>query len=99
MNQKTQYDSDQSVFEGYSAIADLPGKMITALTGQMQNHQPDPQMVADAIVKLIETEKGTRPLRTVVDPITGKYIETANQAVAEQFAPGLTLFGMGELLS
>ncbi len=56
-------------------------------------------MVADAIVELIDTEKGLRPLRTVVDPITGKYIEAANQAVAEQFGRGLTLFGMGELLT
>lgn len=99
MNQKTQYASDQSVFEGYQAIADLPDKMINALGGAMQTHQPDPQMVADAIVQLINAEKGKRPLRTVVDPITGKYIEAANKAVAEQFAPGLTLFGMGELLS
>jgi short-subunit dehydrogenase len=27
MNQKTQYASDQSVFEGYSAIADMPGNI------------------------------------------------------------------------
>lgn len=99
MNQKTQYASDQSVFEGYSAIADMPGKMIAALTGLIQNHNPDPQMVADAIVKLINAEKGSRPLRTVVDPITGTYIKAANEAVAEQFGPGLTLFGMGELLN
>jgi NAD(P)-dependent dehydrogenase (short-subunit alcohol dehydrogenase family) len=99
MNQKTQYASDQSVFEGYSAIADMPGKMIVALGGLIQSHNPDPQMVADAIVDLIGTEKGKRPLRTVVDPITGKYIQAANEAVAGQFAPGLTLFGMGELLS
>lgn len=99
MNQKTQYSSDQSVFEGYSAIADMPGKMITALGGLIQNHNPDPQMVADAIVDLIGTEKGKRPLRTVVDLITGTYIQAANEAVAEQFRPGLTLFGMGDLLN
>lgn len=99
MNQKTQYASDQSVIEGYGAIADMPGKMIAALGGLMQSHNPNPQMVADAIVNLINTEKGKRPLRTVVDPITGKYIEAANEAVAEQFRSGLTLFGMGELLT
>lgn len=99
MNQKTQYASDQSVFEGYGAIADIPGKMISALGGLIQSQNPDPQMVADAIVDLIGTAKGQRPLRTVVDPITGKYIEAANQAVADQFGPGLTLFGMGELLT
>ncbi|WP_428331575.1 SDR family oxidoreductase [Mucilaginibacter sp.] len=99
MSQKTQYASDQSVFEGYSAIAEMPGKMMIALGGLIQSHNPDPQMVADAIVDLIGTAKGKRPLRTVVDPITGKYIEAANHAVAEQFGPGLTLFGMGELLT
>lgn len=99
MSQKTGYASDQSVFEGYGAIADMPGKMVEAITGLIQTHQPNPQDVADAIVKLISTGKGKRPLRTVVDPITGKYIEAANQAVAEQFEKGLTVFGMGELLN
>jgi NAD(P)-dependent dehydrogenase (short-subunit alcohol dehydrogenase family) len=99
MNQKTQYASDQSVFEGYGAIADMPGKMIAALGGLIQNHKPDPQMVADAVIGLINTEKGNRPLRTVVDPITGIYIEAANEGVEEQFGKGLTLFGMGELLA
>ena len=32
---------------------------------------PDPQEVADAILELIETPAGLRPLRTVVDPLTG----------------------------
>ena len=99
MSQKTQYASDQSVFEGYGAIADIPNKMMNALGGLIQSKNIDPQDVADAIVKLIGTEKGKRPLRTVVDPITGEYIEAANKAVAEQFAPGLRLFGMGELLA
>lgn len=98
MAQKTQYASDQSVFEGYTAIADFPGKMMEALGAEIQSHNPNPQDVADAVVKLIGTDKGKRPLRTVVDPITGKYIEAANEAVAEQFAQGLTVFGMGELL-
>lgn len=99
MNVKTQYASDQSVFEGYGAIADMPGKMIAALGGLIQRHNPNPQMVADAVVGLIAADKGKRPLRTVVDPITGVYIQAANEAVAEQYAPGLTRFGMGELLT
>lgn len=98
MQQKNNPASDQDVYEGYGAIADMPNKMIAALGGEMQARNPDPQDVADAIVKLITTPKGTRPLRTVVDPITGQYIEVANQAVAEQFAKGLAVFGMGELL-
>lgn len=98
MQQKNNLASDQGVFEGYSAIADIPNKMIAALGGEMQAKTPNPQDVADAIVKLISTSKGTRPLRTVADPITGQYIEAVNEAVAEQFAKGLTVFGMGELL-
>lgn len=98
MQQKNNPASDQGVFEAYGAIADIPNKMIAALGGEMQAKNPNPQDVADAIVKLIGASKGTRALRTVVDPITGQYIEAANQAVAEQFAKGLTVFGMGELL-
>ncbi|MPT31430.1 MAG: SDR family oxidoreductase [Chryseobacterium sp.] len=98
MQQKNNPASDQEVFEGYAAVADIPNKMVTALGGEMQDKNPNPQDVADAIVKLIDTPKGSRPLRTVVDPITGQFIEAANQAVAEQFAKGLTVFGMGELL-
>lgn len=98
MQQKNNPASDQGVFEGYGAIAEIPNKMVAALGGEMQAKNPNPQDVADAIVSLIETPKGTRPLRTVVDPITGPYIDAANQAVAEQFAKGLTVFGMGELL-
>lgn len=98
MNQKTQLASDVAVSENYGAIADIPNKMVGALTQLIQNANPDPQDVADAIVKLINTEKGKRPLRTVVDPITGKYIKAVNDSIEPQFAEGLKLFGMGELL-
>ena len=99
MSQKTRPASDTSVFEGYSAIAEIPNKMMTAIGGLIQTHNPNPQDVADAIVKLIGSEKGKRPLRTVVDSITGEYIKAANQAIAAQYEKGLTLFGMGELIS
>lgn len=99
MAQKTNLASDQSVFEGYTTVSDIPNKMMAAVGGLIQTHNSNPQDVADAIVKLINAEPGKRPLRTVVDPITGEYIEAANQAVAEQFAKGLALFGMGELLA
>lgn len=98
MQQKNNPASDQGVFEGYGAIAEIPNKMVAALTAEMQAKNPNPQQVADAIIKLIDTPKGTRSLRTVVDPITGQYIDAANRAITEQFAKGLTVFGMGELL-
>lgn len=98
MNQKTQPASAPAVFEDYGAIADIPNKMVGALTHLIQTTNPDPQDVADAIVTLINAKKGERPLRTVVDPITGAYVKAINQAIAPQFGEALKLFGMGELL-
>lgn len=99
MSLKNQPGSDPSVLEGYGAIANIPNKMMAAISGLIQSANPNPQVVADAIVKLISTEKGKRPLRTVVDPITGEYIEAINEETAAQYGEGLTLFGMGELLA
>jgi len=99
MSLKNQPGSDPSVMEGYAAIAEIPNKMMAAIGGLLQSANPNPQLVADAIVKLIETEKGKRPLRTVVDPTTGKYIEAINEGTSAHFAEGMKLFGMGELLA
>ncbi len=99
MSQKTNPASDTSVFEGYGAIAEVAGKMMAAIGGLIQTHNPNPQDVADAVVKLIGSAKGERPLRTVVDPITGEFVDAANQAIEAQYGKGLTLFGMGELLA
>ncbi|MCL7986723.1 SDR family oxidoreductase [Sphingobacterium sp. lm-10] len=98
MAQKNNPASDVSVYEGYSAIAEIPAKMMATLGGLIETNQPNPQDVADAVVKLIGSERGKIPLRTVVDPITGALIEAANQAVEVQYRKGLELFGMGELL-
>jgi NAD(P)-dependent dehydrogenase (short-subunit alcohol dehydrogenase family) len=98
MAMKTNLATDSAIFEEYAALADIPNKMMAAIGGLIQTNNPDPQQVADAIVKLVETEKGKRPLRTVVDSVTGEYIEAANDAIEAQYAKGLTLFGMGELL-
>jgi hypothetical protein len=55
-------------------------------------------MVPDAIFKLINTPKGERPLRTVVDAMTGKFVENANANVKEDYANFLTAFGMKDML-
>ncbi|WP_166336152.1 SDR family oxidoreductase [Sphingobacterium chungjuense] len=98
MQQKDNVASDTAVYAGYGAIEAIPSKMNAAIGSLMEKHQPNPQAVADAVVHLIGLQSGTRPLRTVVDPITGKFIEAANQATAEEFKKGMTLFGLGELL-
>jgi NAD(P)-dependent dehydrogenase (short-subunit alcohol dehydrogenase family) len=90
--------SDTTVIAGYGDIANVP-EQIGAGIGQMfEAMKPNPQLVADAIVQLINTPAGKRPLRTVVDPATGNFSEIANKQVKEQFDNFLTAFGMQAML-
>jgi len=67
--------------------------------GQMfEAMKPNPQMIPDAIVTLIETPKGQRPLRTVVDGMTGDIIEKANETLHTGYVDFLTAFGMKDML-
>jgi NAD(P)-dependent dehydrogenase (short-subunit alcohol dehydrogenase family) len=91
--------SDTAVIAGYGDLAKVP-EQIGAGIGQMfEAMKPDPQLVADAIVKLINTPGGKRPLRTVVDPATGNFSEIANKQVKEQYENFLTAFGMQSMLN
>ncbi|WP_339879236.1 SDR family oxidoreductase [uncultured Algoriphagus sp.] len=98
MAQKIQFGSDTSVVDGYSAIAEVPNKMGSARDQMFETVKPDPQDVADAVVNLINLPQGKRPLRTVVDPSTGKIVQAANEAVEVEYAKVLNAFGMKELL-
>ncbi|MBC9796435.1 SDR family oxidoreductase [Sinomicrobium weinanense] len=99
MYQKNYASSDPSVNEGYKAIAGIPEKMGAAVGQMMEEVKPDPQDVADAVLKLINSPKGKRPLRTVVDPSTGKMTQAANEAVQVEYSKVLRAYGMGDLLA
>lgn len=99
MSQKIQAGSDTSVVDDYKLIAEVPEKMFNALSQMFETVKPDPQNIADAVVKLINLPKGQRPLRTVVDPSTGEIVKTANEAVQVEYDRVLTAFGMKDLLS
>lgn len=99
MSQKARAASDTSVNADYEAIAAFPGKMINAIGQLFEAIKPNPQDVADAVVNLINLPKGQRPLRTVVDPTTGKFVKAANDAVHVEYAKVLTAFGMKDLLA
>lgn len=99
MSRKIQPGSDASVVDGYKAIADVPNKMFAAIGQMFENTKPNPQDVADAVVKLMDLPTGQRPLRTVVDPSTGDIVERANDAVNVEYAKVLTAFGIEELLN
>ncbi len=90
--------SDDTVIAGYGELAKIP-EQIGAGIGQMfEAVKPNPQLVADALLNLINAQKGKRPLRTVVDPATAHFTEVANMQVKEQYEDFLTAFGMAEML-
>jgi len=91
--------SDTAVIAGYGDLAKVPAQIGAGISQLFEAMKPNPQMVADAVVTLIDTPKGKRPLRTVVDPATGSFSETANKHVKEQYENFLTAFGLSALMS
>jgi len=96
---KSTYGSDHSITSGYGDLANVP-EQIGAGMGQMfESMKPNPQMIPDSIIKLIETPKSQRPLRTVVDGMTGSIVEKANSEVKKGYVEFLTAFGMKEMVN
>lgn len=91
--------SDATVIAGYGDLAQVPAQIGAGIGQMFEAMKPNPQLVADAIVKLIDTPNGERPLRTVVDPATGNFSEIANGHVKEQYEHFLTAFGMQAMLN
>jgi NAD(P)-dependent dehydrogenase (short-subunit alcohol dehydrogenase family) len=80
--------------QGYGAAAKIPEQMFANMGAMLSGpNAPSPQLVADAVAKLIETPTGQRPLRTVVDPLTGQGTETINGVAAQ--VQGMVLESMG----
>lgn len=92
--------ADTAIMTSYGALAELPGQMYgglgQSLTGE---NAPNPQAVAEAILTLIETEPGQRPLRTVVDPMMGGDGPKAINHLTDQIQTQLLgAFGVENLL-
>ncbi|NOH55814.1 SDR family oxidoreductase [Vibrio coralliilyticus] len=92
--------SDTAVSQSYGEHADAPEQM---WAGTEQSHDaedaPNPQMVADAILKLIETKPEERTFRTVVDgaglnPVIGEINASTEKAMQTIY----TAYGMENLL-
>jgi|RhiMetdeSRZDD1v2_1073273.scaffolds.fasta_scaffold12214_9 NAD(P)-dependent dehydrogenase (short-subunit alcohol dehydrogenase family) len=91
--------SDIEVIEGYGELAKVPEQIGEGVMQMFEAMNPNPQLVADAVVNLINTTKAKRPLRTVVDMATGNIVEGANKHVQEHYASFLSAFGMQAMLS
>ena len=96
---KTASGTDAHLAVEYGPLASIPDQIGEGMGQLFETVKPNPQDVADSIIELINTPKGQRPLRTVVDPATGQFVSNANESVKPHFDGFLTAFGMGELLN
>jgi NAD(P)-dependent dehydrogenase (short-subunit alcohol dehydrogenase family) len=91
---------DTSRESGYGDMAHAPAAALANFEQALEaNKQQDPQLVADAIVKLVDTPAGQRPFRTVVDKLgMGDPIEGYNDHLAKVTTGVYTAFGMADML-
>ena len=93
--------SDPERAESYGDLNKLPEQMWSGMAETLQSEDaPDPQLVADAVLDLVNTPAGERPFRVVVDPLMGgEAPETLNKTAADIQKKLLSGFGMEDLLS
>ena len=92
--------SDEARVRTYGPLADAPEKMWSGM-GEMLGSPdaPSPQLVADAVLKLVETPTGKRPLRTVVDPMFGDGPININKATDQIQAGLMQAMQMGDMIA
>jgi len=90
--------ADQDRAQGYGPLSnavEMMGKNFEQMFSGP--NVPNPQIVADAVLNLVDTPAGSRPARVVVDPMTGTSTEALNKAHAEIQKIMLGGFGMAML--
>ncbi|GCE31585.1 short-chain dehydrogenase/reductase [Dictyobacter alpinus] len=93
--------ADQARTDGYAPDGDLPDQLWNGVKANLQSQQaPDAQVLVSAVLQLIETPVGQRPLRTVVDPLMGGGAPTAvNQTTEPIQRELLQALGLGERIT
>lgn len=91
--------ADTARVASYGPLAEMPQKVFGGFAESLQGPEaPDPREVADAIVRLVETPRGARPLRTSVDRFTKQGVEAIGAASTAVQAAVFAGFGMSDLL-
>ena len=92
--------SDTSSNAGYGDMIHAPQQAFESFEGALaQNPSQDPQLVADAVLKLIETPAGSRPMRTTVDNMgMGAHISAYNEQLQQVHEGIYGAFGMDGML-
>lgn len=88
--------ADTDVLETYGSFKDAPGKMFAGFGEALQSDTaPDPQDIAVAVDDLIGMSQGQRPVRVVVDPMSGGEGPKAINQTTDQIQKALLeSFGM-----
>ena len=85
---------DKGVISDYGELAKAPGQMFASIGEMFKGPDvPNSQDVADAVKKLMDMEAGKRPLRTVVDTMTGQIVEELNKASDKSQEEMMKAFG------
>ncbi|MGV6846573.1 MAG: SDR family oxidoreductase [Lutibacter sp.] len=94
------FPSDKTRDDSYGELVQAPQQAFENFEGALaQNPAQNPQNVADAIVNLVETPAGQRPIRTVVDKMgMGTHIEPYNKQLTEIHQGIFSAFGMADML-
>ncbi|MGB0346937.1 MAG: SDR family oxidoreductase [Balneolaceae bacterium] len=94
------FPGDTSQNESYGPMVDAPKQLFDSFEGALANNpDQDPQHVADAIVKLVETPAGERPIRTTVDNMgMGVNIHPYNEQLEQIHQGVFGAFGMDGML-
>jgi len=72
--------SNNEALTEYGDLAGMPEQFSSMMGSLVEaGEAPDPQMIADAVIKLIDLPAGNRPLRTVVDFMLGNEIRQFNE--------------------
>lgn len=84
----------QEIADAYGEETNNMQQAFTNAFGQiLQDRQPNPQLIADAALKLAQTAKGQRPLRTPVDPLANGADVAYNEATIEAAQKWMAEYG------
>ncbi len=92
--------SDHSRDESFGEFAQAPQGFFEGFEANLANNPgQNPQLVADALLKVVNTAHGERPFRTTIDTLgMGEHVDNANQ-LSDQITNGIfTAFGIDGML-
>lgn len=92
---------DKARLESYGRLAQAPADMYDGFMEMIHgDNAPDPKAVADAVLALVDSPAGSRPLRVVVDPLMGGQApESVNKHAEEVQKDLLEAIGQKGLLT